>query len=134
MGSMMKNMTIGPKFILSISVTALLSIVIGLFVLYQQEESKIDTLLGARIQALSQQILIGRAYIAANYAAKIKKSRAGSEIQVLKDHAGNPDAIPVPATAVREMGEEASRTGTYSAGLVSQSPMNPTMRLRQLRK
>ncbi len=34
MGSMMKNMTIGPKFILSISVTALLSIVIGLFVLY----------------------------------------------------------------------------------------------------
>ncbi len=126
MGSMMKNMTIGPKFILSISVTALLSIVIGLFVLYQQEESKIDTLLGARIQALSQQILIGRAYIAANYAAKIKKSRAGSEIQVLKDHAGNPDAIPVPATAVREMGEEASRTGTYSARLVSQNPMNPT--------
>ncbi len=69
--------------------------------------------------------MIGRAYIAANYAGKIKKSKAGSDIQVLKDHAGNPDAIPVPATAVREMGEEASNTGLYTARLVSQNPINP---------
>ena len=124
MGSMMKSMTIGPKFILSISVAAFIAIAIGLFVLYQQEEDKMDTMLVGRAQVLSQQILIGRAYIATNYAAKIKKSKAGSEIQVLKEHAGNADAIPVPATAVREMGEEASRSGMYSARLVSQNPMN----------
>ncbi|MCS6263988.1 MAG: DUF3365 domain-containing protein [Nitrospira sp.] len=121
---MMKSMTIGPKFILSISVAAFIAIAIGLFVLYQQEEDKMDTMLVGRAQVLSQQILIGRAYIATNYAAKIKKSKAGSEIQVLKEHAGNADAIPVPATAVREMGEEATRSGMYSARLVSQNPMN----------
>ncbi|SLM41981.1 putative Methyl-accepting chemotaxis protein (MCP) [Nitrospira sp. ND1] len=126
MGSMMKGMTIGPKFILSISMAAFVAIAIGLFVLYQQEEDKMDTMLVGRSQVLSQQILIGRAYIATNYAAKIKKSKAGSEIQVLKDHAGNADAIPIPATAVREMGEEATRSGMYSARLVSQNPMNPS--------
>ena len=126
MGSMMKSMTIGPKFILSISMAAFVAIAIGLFVLYQQEEDKMDTMLVGRSQVLSQQILIGRAYIATNYAAKIKKSKAGSEIQVLKDHAGNAEAIPIPATAVREMGEEATRSGMYSARLVSQNPMNPS--------
>jgi methyl-accepting chemotaxis protein len=88
MGSMMKSMTIGPKFILSISMGAFVAIAIGLFGLYQQEENKMDTMLGGRAQVLSQQILIGRSYIATNYAAKIKKSKAGSEIQVLKEHAG----------------------------------------------
>ncbi len=125
MGSMMKHMSIGPKFILSMSLAACLAMAVGLFVLYQQEEEKMDTMLAGRSQVLSQQILIGRAYIATNYAAKIKKSKAGSEIQVLKDHVGNVDAIPVPATAVREMGEEASRSGMYSARLVSQNPLNP---------
>ena len=125
MGSMMKSMTIGPKFILSISMGAFVAIAIGLFGLYQQEENKMDTMLGGRAQVLSQQILIGRSYIATNYAAKIKKSKAGSEIQVLKEHAGNAEAIPIPATAVREMGEEATRSGMYSARLVSQTPMNP---------
>jgi len=121
---MMKGMTIGPKFILSISMAAFVAIGIGLFVLYQQEDDKMDTMLVGRAQVLSQQILIGRAYIATNYAAKIKKSKAGSEIQVLKDHAGNAEAIPIPATAVREMGEEATKSGMYSARLVSQNPMN----------
>ena len=45
MGSMMKSMTIGPKFILSISMAAFVAIAIGLFVLYQQEEDKMDTML-----------------------------------------------------------------------------------------
>ena len=125
MGSMMKNMTIGPKFIMSISAVALLVITIGLVVLYQQEESKMDTMLGGRANVISTQIMISRAYITQNYVNKIKKSKAGSDVQVVKDHAGVSDGIPFPATAVREMGEEASRTGLYSARLVSQNPMNP---------
>ena len=39
---------------------------------------------------------------------------------------GVADAIPFPATAVREMGEEANRTGLYNVRLISQNPMNPS--------
>lgn len=124
MGSMMKHMSIGPKFILSISLVALVVISIGLVVLYQQEETKMDTMLTGRANVVSTQIMIGRAYITQNYVAKIKKSKAGSEIQVVKDHASMADAIPFPATAVREMGEEAGRTGLYTVRLISQNPMN----------
>ena len=74
---------------------------------------------------LSAQILISRAYIAQNYVGKIKKSKYGADIQVLKDHSNSPDAIPIPATSVREMGEEANKTGLYNARLVSQNPLNP---------
>ena len=126
MGSMMKHMSIGPKFILSISLVAVLVIGVGLAVLYQQEESKIDTLLTGRMNVVSTQIMITRAYITQNYVAKIRKSKAGNEIQVVKDHANMADAIPFPATAVREMGEEANRTGLYNARLISQNPMNPS--------
>ncbi len=125
MGSMMKGMTIGPKFVLSIMMAALVAIGMGLTVLYQQEENKMDVMLTGRAQVLTQQIQIGRAYIASNYVAKLKKMKAGADIQILKEHAGNADAIPIPATAVREMGEEAAKGGMYSARLVSQNPMNP---------
>jgi len=124
MGSMMKHMSIGPKFILSISLVALIVIGLGLAVLYQQEESKMDTMMMARANIVGTQIMISRAYITQNYVAKIKKSKAGNEIQVVKDHASMADAIPFPATAVREMGEEASRTGLYNVRLISQNPMN----------
>ena len=124
MGSMMKHMSIGPKFILSISLVALLVISLGLFVLYQQEESKMDTMLSGRANVVATQIMISRAYITQNYVAKIKKSKAGNEIQVVKDHTSVADAIPFPATAVREMGEEAIRTGLYNVRLISQNPMN----------
>lgn len=126
MGSMMKHMSIGPKFILSISLVALVIISIGLVILYQQEESKMDTMLTGRSNVVATQIMISRAYITQNYVAKIKKSKAGNEIQVVKDHASMADAIPFPATAVREMGEEANRTGLYSVRLISQNPMNPS--------
>ncbi len=125
MGSIMKNMTIGPKFTISILAVSLLVVMLGLFVLYQQEESKMGTMLTGRANVISTQIMITRAYITQNYVNKIKKSKAGGDIQVVKDHMGLPDAIPLPATAVREMGEEASKTGSYNARLVSQSPLNP---------
>ncbi|GMV52086.1 MAG: hypothetical protein AMXMBFR67_36290 [Nitrospira sp.] len=125
MGGMMKNMTIGPKFIVSICAVSLIVILGGLFVLYQQEESKMDTMMTGRGGVIMNQIMITRAYITQNYVGKIKKSKVAGDIQVVKDHVSMPDAIPFPATAVREMGEEASKTGNYSARLVSQNPMNP---------
>jgi methyl-accepting chemotaxis protein len=125
MGTMMKHMSIGSKFTLTICATAVVMMLVGLLVIYQQEEDKMDMMLTNRAKVLSQQILIGRAYLAQNYVGKIKKSKAGADIQVLKDHTNTPDAIPVPATAVREMGEEANKTGLYNARLISQNPINP---------
>ncbi len=78
MGSMMKHMSIGPKFIVSISLVALIIISIGLAVLYQQEETKMDTMLMGRGNIISTQVMISRAYITQNYVAKIKKSKAAS--------------------------------------------------------
>ncbi|MCC7472596.1 hypothetical protein IT404_13015 [Candidatus Nomurabacteria bacterium] len=78
---MMKHMSIGPKFILSISLVALVVISIGLAVLYQQEETKMDTMLTGRANVVATQIMISRAYITQNYVAKVKKSKAGNEIQ-----------------------------------------------------
>ena len=124
MGSIMKNMTIGPKFTVSILTVALLVMALALLLLYKQEEEKMETMLTGRANVISTQVMITRAYLTQNYVNKIKKSKAGAEIQVLKEHMGVPDAIPVPATAVREMGEEASKTGLYNARLVSQNPLN----------
>lgn len=44
---------------------------------------------------------------------------------VTKDHAGNAQAIPLPATALREISEELAKQGMFTARLVSASPLNP---------
>ena len=124
MGMLMKNMSIGSKFTVAICASAVVIMLAGLFIIYQQEEDKMDLMLTNRAKVLSQQILISRAYISQNYVGKIKKSKAGADVQVLKEHANTPDAIPIPATAVREMGEEAAKGGLYNARLVSQNPIN----------
>lgn len=125
MSTWLKNMNIGPKFAVSIGAAATVIILAGLAVLYRQEQSKLEQLLEARGKVLETQIQITRSYIAQNYVGKIKKSKAGNEIVVSKDHAANPDAIPFPATATREMGEEANRSGLFTARVISQSPINP---------
>jgi methyl-accepting chemotaxis protein len=125
MSALFKNMTIGPQFVLSMGGVAAVIVLIGLFVLYNQEQEKLGLLLEQRGKLLETQIQITRAYIAQNYVGKIKKSKVGSDVVVAKDHLGNPDAIPFPATATREMGEEANKSGLFTARLISQTPLNP---------
>ncbi|MEK6633622.1 MAG: methyl-accepting chemotaxis protein, partial [Nitrospirota bacterium] len=124
MTQLMKNMNIGPKFVLAIVATATVITLGGLFLIQEQESDKLNTLLETRGKIVETQTQITRAYIAQNYVGKIKKSKAGADIVVAKDHAGNPDAIPFPATATREMGEEANKSGLYNTRLFSQSPLN----------
>ena len=124
MTQLMKNMNIGPKFALAIVATATVITLGGLFLIQEQESDKLNTLLETRGKIVETQTQITRAYIAQNYVGKIKKSKAGADIVVAKDHAGNPDAIPFPATATREMGEEANKSGLYNTRLFSQSPLN----------
>jgi methyl-accepting chemotaxis protein len=125
MSTLLKGMNIGAKFIVSIGAVATVIILVGLFLLYHQEQSKLELMLDQRGQLLETQIQITRSYIAQHYVGKIKKSKAGAEIQVSRDHVGNPDAIPFPATATREMGEEANKHGLFGARLISQTPLNP---------
>ncbi len=121
----LNNMTIGPKFVLSICGVALLVTGVGLWFVYQQEQAKILGMLDTRGKIIEAQIQIMRAYIAKNYVAKLKNSKAGKDILVVKDHEANPNAIPFPATATREMGEEASKGGLFKTRLISREPLNP---------
>ncbi|MEW6248570.1 MAG: methyl-accepting chemotaxis protein [Nitrospirota bacterium] len=125
MWKFLNNMKIGPKFIAYICGIALVVTGVGLWFVYQQEQVKILGLLEARSKVIERQIQITRAYVAQNYVAKIKNSKAGKDIIIAKEHESNPNAIPFPATATREMGEEASKGGLFSTRLISQEPLNP---------
>ncbi|MBD0315679.1 MAG: DUF3365 domain-containing protein [Nitrospiraceae bacterium] len=125
MSMLFKNMNIGSKFVLSIGGVAFAIIAVGLVLIYQQEQEKLELLLEQRGKLLETQIQITRAYITQNYVSKLKKSKAGSDVVVAKDHASSMDAIPFPATAIREMGEEANKGGLYTSRMISQTPLNP---------
>jgi methyl-accepting chemotaxis protein len=93
MSSLFTHLKIGPKFALSIGAVAVVVIAVGLAVLYRQEQEKLELLLEQRGKLLETQIQITRSYIAQNYVGKIKKSKAGNDIVIAKDHMNNPDAI-----------------------------------------
>ncbi|HEU4685390.1 MAG TPA: methyl-accepting chemotaxis protein [Nitrospira sp.] len=125
MSALFKSLNIGPKFIVSICAMAVLVMAVGMVVLYNQEEAKLEQAMMLRAKTVEGMASITRAYITQNYVAKVKKAKAGSEITVTKEHANNPEAIPFPATAMREIGEEALRGGFFNIRLISQSPLNP---------
>ena len=124
MNALLKNMNIGPKFALAISCVAVVVMAAGYVILSNQADANLDELLTQRLKQIESVVQTSRAYIATNYVAKIKKSKAGSEIITAKDHANNPDAIPFPATAAREIGEELMKNGTMNFRYISQSPIN----------
>ncbi|NOS78042.1 MAG: methyl-accepting chemotaxis protein [Nitrospira sp.] len=124
MNQLMKNMNIGPKFVTAISLVAVAIMAGGYVILSHQADANLDELLTQRLKQIEAVVQTSRAYIATNYVAKIKKSKAGSEIITSKDHANNPDAIPFPATAAREIGEELMKNGTMNFRYISQSPLN----------
>jgi methyl-accepting chemotaxis protein len=121
----MRNLRIGPKFVLSLGLLAIVLVVCGLWGVYQQEEGRLRMLLEDEGKIIQAQIEVTRAYIAKNYVGKIKKSSMGSQLHVARDHREDPDAIPFPATATQEIGKELSGRGVYQARLVSSQPMNP---------
>ncbi len=125
MGTVLKNMNIGTRFIVTVCAVAIAVTLVGLYVIYDQEQDKLAMMLTKRSQVIEQQVQITRAYIAKNYVGKLKKSKAGNDVVVAKDHLENPEAIPFPATATREMGEEAAKNGLFSNRLYSQNPLNP---------
>lgn len=124
MNTLFKSMNIGPKFAIAISLVAVVVMAGGYFILNKQADANLDELLTQRLKQIEAVVQTSRAYIATNYVAKIKKSKVGSEIITAKDHANNPEAIPFPATAAREIGEELMKNGTMNFRYISQSPIN----------
>ncbi len=121
---MMERCRIGHKFVLSLGMLAAGLILCGVWVLYQQEESRLRSLLEEEGKLIQTQIEVTRAYIAKNYVGKIQQSTLGPSIHVSRVHDGHPDTIPFPATATQEMGKELGALGIYRARLVSDAPMN----------
>jgi len=121
----LSQMHIAQKFILLVSSIAVLVTAIGLYFVYQQEQSKMLYMLEGRGKIIESQTQVTRAYIAKNYVSKIKGMKGAEGVQISKDHLENPQAIPLPATATREMSEELSKTGLFNARLISSQPLNP---------
>ena len=119
------DMNIGVKMVVSLGVIAAVICLVGLYFVYQQEEANMMQQLESRGQVIQAQVEVTRSYIAKNYVGKIKKSSAGSSISVARDHAGDPDAIPFPATATREIGEALGQKGIFQSRLISSTPLNP---------
>ncbi len=121
----MGNLRIGPKFVLSLAVLATVLIVCGLWGIYLQEEGRVRTLLEEEGRIIQAQIEVTRAYLAKNYVGKLKKSPLGVDLHISQNYEEDPVAIPFPATATQEIGEELAGRGVYRARLVSDQPMNP---------
>ena len=121
----MWNMRIGPKFVVSLGALAAILIGCGLWVTYQQEDSRMRTILEEEGKMIQAQIEVTRAYIAKNYVGKLKKSSFGSQLHVSRDYTQDANAIPFPATATQDMGKTLAERGIYRARLVSDQPMNP---------
>jgi len=122
---MLANMKIGPKMVVLLGAIAAVLSMVGLLFLYSQEEANMLRQLEARGQVIQAQVEVTRSYIAKNYVGKMKKSSFGSSLVVARDHAANPDAIPFPATATREIGEALGKRGVFQSRLVSNTPLNP---------
>lgn len=120
------DLKISVKMVMSLGVIAAIISLVGLYFLYQHEKANMMRQLDARGQVIQAQIEVTRSYIAKNYVGKINNSSAGSSIAVSREHAGNPDAIPFPATATREIGEELGQKGIFQSRLISSTPLNPS--------
>ncbi len=121
----MRRLRIGPKFVLILGTLAVGLIVCSLGVIYQQELGRLQMILEEQGKIIQAQFEVTRAYIAKNYVGKLKQSSMGSNLHVSRDHEQDPDAIPFPATAIQEIGQELGVVGVYQARLVSDQPMNP---------
>lgn len=121
----MQRLSVGPKFLLILGTLAVGLIVCSLVVIYQQEFGRLQMNLEEQGKIIQAQFEVTRAYIAKNYVGKLKQSSMGSNLHVSRDHEQDPDAIPFPATAIQEIGQDLGVVGVYQARLVSDQPMNP---------
>ena len=83
-------MHIAQKFYLLVASVALVVTAIGLYFVYQQEQSKMMYMLEGRGKIIEAQTQVTRAYIAKNYVSKVKGMKGAEGVQISKDHLENP--------------------------------------------
>jgi methyl-accepting chemotaxis protein len=121
----MQRLRIGPKFVLFLGTLAVGLIVCSLGVIYTLEFGRFQMTLEEQGKIIQAQFEVTRAYIAKNYVGKLKQSSMGPNLHVSRDHEQDSEAIPFPATAIQEIGQDLGVGGVYQARLVSDQPMNP---------
>ncbi|RMH36154.1 MAG: methyl-accepting chemotaxis protein [Nitrospirae bacterium] len=121
----MKHASISVRFLVSLGCLGAAMIGVGLWFLYSQEQERLMNLLETEGQIIQAQVEETRAYIAKNYVGKIKQSSVGEAITIAREHAFDPNAIPFPATATREIGEALGKRRVFRARLISDNPLNP---------
>ena len=92
-------------------------------VIYQQRIRQVRDQAGKMAHALTLQIAEDRTYYTANVVGKLKKD--GIAITTADSgFRGQPGAIPLPATFVKEVTEAINKKGFYKADLISGWPIN----------
>jgi|GEM_PF-2513671 len=109
---------------LALTIPVILIGMVGLaFWLADGMRGNVQARLGERAAIIQKQIEITRGYLASQYVAKIKGAGQGV-MKVGQEHSA-PDTVPLPATATREISEQLSQLGFYSARVISRTPLNP---------
>ncbi len=116
----LKTMRLGPKVMGITVVTIGIILGIGSYWLASQMREDLLRRVVERAEVIQKQIEVMREYITVNYVVKAK----ASGMKAAMDHSA-PDTIPLPATATREIAEELSKKGVYTARMISRTPLNP---------
>ena len=109
---------------LALTIPVILIGMVGLaFWLADGMRGNVQARLTERATIIQKTIEITRGYLASQYVAKIKG--AGQGIMKVGQEHSSPDTVPLPATATREISEQLSQLGFYSARVISRTPLNP---------
>ncbi len=115
-----KTMRLGPKVMGVTVITIGIILGIGAYWLASQMRGDLLKRVAERAEVIQKQIEVMREYITINYVVKAK----AAGMKAAMDHSA-PDTIPLPATATREIAEELSKKGVYTARMISRTPLNP---------
>ena len=122
---MWKRMKIGTKFMLGVVAVSTVVTGIAVFNVYKLGQGNIERMLEDQAKLVATQSDVTRRYIARHFVDKLQGTRGEGRLIAAMDHAGNPRAVPLPDTAARQITEEGSKTGLYSARRISAAPINP---------
>ncbi len=122
---MWNRMKLGTKFMLGMIVVGTVVTSGGVWNVYQLGQVNTVRMLEDQAKLVATQSETTRRYIARHYVQKVQGTRGDRRLIATMDHVGNPRAIPLPETAARQITEESSKSGLFSARLVSAVPLNP---------
>ena len=122
---MWNRMKIGRKFMLGMILVGTVVTGGGVANVYQLGQVNTVRMLEDQAKLVATQSETTRRYIDRFYVQKVQGAHGDRRLSATTDHVGDPQAIPRPETAARQIIEESSKSGLFSARMVSAAPMNP---------